>query len=240
VIPAQGQARRSRTRLLLSYAARIASASARSDVEQYLALVCNLTSLQGRQALNFSTDLSATVTEVARRFDFEEPLRPSQLRAIQRFELRTYLPGDLFCKEDRATMAVGLEGRVPLVDDALVDLAERTPEHRMMSLGRGKIILRELADHFGLPNPRRKRGFAVPLGAYFKGAWRGDAREWFTSAETDLVNRASAVRLLHEHAPPAGDLWMLATLIGWENRLKRARSAGANGSIAGSLTRAHG
>ena len=62
---------------------------------------------------------------------------------IQRFELRTYLPGDLLCKEDRATMAVGLEARVPLLDEALLDLAERTPDHRKMSLRQGKIILRE-------------------------------------------------------------------------------------------------
>jgi asparagine synthetase B (glutamine-hydrolysing) len=124
-------------------------------------------------------------------------------------------------------MAVGLEGRVPLLDDALLELAERTPEHRMMSLRHGKIILRELAESFGAPLTSIKRGFAVPLGAYFEGPWRGDAREWFTSAETDLVERDAAVRLLDEHEPPASDLWMLATLIGWENRLKRARSAAA-------------
>ena len=122
-------------------------------------------------------------------------------------------------------MAVGLEGRVPLLDDALLHLAERTPERRMMSLRQGKIILRELAERFGAPLTSLKRGFAVPLGAYFEGPWRADAREWFTSAETDLVDRASAVRLLDERVPPATDLWMLATLVAWENRLKRARSA---------------
>jgi asparagine synthase (glutamine-hydrolysing) len=222
---AQGSARRSRIRLLGSYLARLAEAGGRSDVDQYLALVGNLSSSAGLTALRFSVDPAETAIEIAQRFGFEEPLDPSQLRAIQRFELRTYLPGDLLCKEDRATMAVGLEGRVPLLDDALLQLAERTPEHRMMSLRQGKIILRELAERFGAPLTSLKRGFAVPLGAFFEGPWRADAREWFNSAETDLVDRASASGLLNEHVPPASDLWMLATLIAWENRLKRARFA---------------
>jgi asparagine synthase (glutamine-hydrolysing) len=223
----QGRARGTRLRLLGSYLARLAEAGGRTGVDQYLALVGNLSSPAGLAALRFSSDPAETATQIAERFGFEEPLSPTQLRAIQRFELRTYLPGDLLYKEDRATMAVGLEGRVPLLDDALLELAERTPEHRMMSLRHGKIILRELAERFGAPRTGLKRGFAVPLGAYFEGLWRGDAREWFTSAETDLVERDAAVRLLDEHEPPGSDLWMLATLIGWENRLKRARSAAA-------------
>jgi asparagine synthase (glutamine-hydrolysing) len=221
----QGRARGSRMRLLGSYLARLAEAGGRTDVDQYLALVGNLSSPAGLAALRFSSEPPETAAQIAERFGFEEPLSPTQLRAIQRFELRTYLPGDLLYKEDRATMAVGLEGRVPLLDDALVELAERTPEHRMMSLRHGKIILRDLAGRFGAPLTGLKRGFAVPLGAYFAGPWRGDAREWFTSAETDLVERDAAVRLLDEHEPPASDLWMLAILAAWENRLKRARSA---------------
>ena len=95
----------------------------------------------------------------------------------------------------------------------------------MMSLRQGKIILRELAERYGAPVSSLKRGFAVPLGEYFDGRWRADAREWFHSAETDLVDRASALRLLDERVPPASDLWMLATLVAWENRLKSTRSA---------------
>jgi asparagine synthase (glutamine-hydrolysing) len=220
----QGQARRSQARLFGSYAARIAAASGRSDVEQYLALVGDLTSPSGLAALHFSVDPAEAAFEIARRFELEEPLRPTPLRAIQRFELRTYLPGDLLRKEDRATMAVGLEGRVPLLDDALVRLAERTPEHRMMSLRRGKIILREVAERFVAPTARLKRGFAVPLGAYFTGPWRPEAREWFSSSESELVDREAAVRLADEKTPPASDLWMLATLAAWEERLKKART----------------
>jgi asparagine synthase (glutamine-hydrolysing) len=194
-------------------------------VEQYLAIVGNLTSTQGLAAVRFDVDPADTAAEVARRFGFEEPLVPTPLAAIQRFELRTYLPGDLLCKEDRATMAVGLEGRVPLLDNEFVELAERTPEGRMMSLRRGKIILRELAKRYGMPTGTVKRGFAVPLGAYFAGPWRREAREWFASRDSDLVDGRAAVHLLGERKPPATDVWMLATLAAWEDRLRLGRTS---------------
>jgi asparagine synthase (glutamine-hydrolysing) len=222
----QGEARRSRKRLFGSYAARIAAAANGSDVEQYLSLVGNLTSSQGLEAVRFDVDPADTAAEVARRSGFEEPLLPTPLAAIQRFELRTYLPGDLLCKEDRATMAVGLEGRVPLLDNEFVALAEKTPEDRMLSLRRGKIILRELANRYAAPTANLKRGFAVPLAAYFAGPWRSEAHEWFGSIDSDLVDGKAAVRLLDERPAPVTDLWMLATLAGWEDRLKNARVTG--------------
>jgi asparagine synthase (glutamine-hydrolysing) len=222
----QGGARRSRVRLAGSYLARLGEAGGRSDVEQYLSLVANQTSAGGLRAFRFRADPAETAGAIARRLGLEEPLLPSQLRAIQQFELRTYLPGDLLCKEDRATMAVGLEARVPLLDDELVGLAERTPENRMASVLQGKIVLRELAGRFGVPIRSLKRGFAVPIGAYFDGPWRSEAREWFSSLESDLVDGDAAVRLLDEPEAPASDLWALATLAGWEDRLKEARSAG--------------
>jgi asparagine synthase (glutamine-hydrolysing) len=222
--PAQAHARRSRTLLARSYLARLAEAGGQSDVNQYLALTANLTSSAGRAALRFAASRAEIADEIRQRFGFEEPLQPTQLRAIQQFELRTYLPGDLLTKEDRATMSVGLEGRVPLLDNALLELAVRTPEKQMISLRHGKLILRDLAKRFGVPVTTLKRGFAVPLGAYFEGPWRADAREWFNSAETELVDAASAARLLDANVPPATDLWMLATLVAWEQRLKKARS----------------
>jgi asparagine synthase (glutamine-hydrolysing) len=231
----QGEARRSRKRLFGSYAARIAAAAHGSDVEQYLALVGNLTSSPGLEAVRFDVDLADTATEVALRLGFEEPLLPTPLAAIQRFELRTYLPGDLLCKEDRATMAVGLEGRVPLLDNEFIALAEKTPENRMMSVGRGKIILGQLAKRYAAPTASLKRGFAVPLAAYFAGPWRREAREWFGSVDSEVVDANAAVRLLEERPAPVTDLWMLATLAGWEDRLKGARVTGGVASTTSLL-----
>jgi asparagine synthase (glutamine-hydrolysing) len=231
----QGSARRSRLGLAGSYLARLATAGGRSASEQYLAVAASLTSPHGYEALTFEAEQTESAGQIARRFGFQEPLLPTTLRAIQRFELRTYLPGDLLCKEDRATMSVGLEGRVPLLDEALVDLAERAPEHGVMSLRHGKILLRQLAAQLGAPLTSLKRGFAVPLGAYFAGPWLMDAREWFGTIESELIDREAATTLLSQEEAPATDLWMLATLAAWENRLRRARLAAGNESSASLL-----
>jgi len=127
-------------------------------------------------------------------------------------------------------MAVGLEGRVPLLDNEFVALAEKTPEERMMSLRRGKIILRELANRYAPPTTNLKRGFAVPLASYFGGPWREEAREWFGSIDSELVDGKAAVRLLERRPAPVTDLWMLATLAAWEDRLRHARITRVGGA----------
>jgi asparagine synthase (glutamine-hydrolysing) len=232
---AQGSARRSRLGLAGSYLARLANAGGGSASEQYLSVVSSLTSPHGYEALSFEAEQAETAGQIARRFGFHEPLLPTTLRAIQRFELRTYLPGDLLCKEDRATMSVGLEGRVPLLDEALVDLAERSPEHGVMSLRHGKILLRQLAAQLGAPLTSLKRGFAVPLGAYFAGPWLTEARDWFGSLESELIDPEAATSLLYQEEAPVADLWMLATLAAWEDRLRRARFAAGRESTASSF-----
>jgi hypothetical protein len=97
----------------------------------------------------------------------------------------------------------------------------------MISLRQGKVLLRQLAARFNAPLTTLKRGFAIPLGAYFAGPWRAEAREWFGALESDLVDRDAAVKLLAEKEPRATDLWMLAALTAWEERLRQVRSATA-------------
>ena len=80
-----------------------------------------------------------------------------------------------------------------------------------------------MARHYGLSIGRLKRGFAVPLGPYLRGVWREDAREWFRDLDSDFVDGTAAAALLHVESPLATDIWALATLAGWENRVRRAR-----------------
>ena len=89
-------------------------------------------------------------------------------------DLVSYLPEDILTKVDRASMAVSLETRCPLLDHRVAELALRLPLH-MRSDGRtGKLPLRRLLEK-RVPRAlfdRPKMGFGVPLGDWFRGPLR--------------------------------------------------------------------
>jgi asparagine synthase (glutamine-hydrolysing) len=100
-------------------------------------------------------------------------------------DLLTYLPDDILTKVDRATMAVSLEGRCPILDHRVAEFALRLPRSCKLSGGRTKIILKEvLARH--VPRAlfdREKQGFESPIAPWL----RGPLREW----GEDLLNPAA-------------------------------------------------
>lgn len=85
-------------------------------------------------------------------------------------DLRYYLPDDILTKVDRTTMAVGLEGREPLLDHRLVEFALRLPLHlRRGSLGTKHLLRRVLYRY--VPSSileRPKQGFGVPMSRWLR------------------------------------------------------------------------
>ncbi|MEM7682050.1 MAG: asparagine synthase (glutamine-hydrolyzing) [Planctomycetota bacterium] len=90
--------------------------------------------------------------------------------AAMRWDLTHYLPHDVLRKVDRASMAVPIEVRCPLLGTAVCDLAGHLPPRVLMPGGRPKGLLRALAAEL-LPLgivQRSKRGFGVPIGAWLR------------------------------------------------------------------------
>ena len=95
---------------------------------------------------------------------------PDYVSTLQHIDMATYLPDDILAKVDRTSMAVSLESRVPLLDHRLMEFVATMPSGFKLRNGDGKYVLkRALAQD--LPAgilTRKKMGFGVPLGDWFR------------------------------------------------------------------------
>ncbi|MEX0729671.1 MAG: asparagine synthase (glutamine-hydrolyzing) [Aquisalimonadaceae bacterium] len=136
------------------------------------------------------------------------------LRMMYR-DTMAYLPDDILTKVDRASMAVGLEARVPMLDHHVVEFAWRLPLGMKLRGGQGKWILRRLLER-RLPShliARDKKGFSVPLTAWL----RGPLREWAESLLDPVLLRRQG----HLDPAPVGRMWRqhLAGTHAWQHQL---------------------
>ncbi len=141
----------------------------------------------------------------------------------------TYLPGDLLVKADRMTMAHSLEGRSPLLDHVLAEWVARLPESDKLRGRQHKYLLRRaFADLLPPAIARRgKRGFGIPLGAWFRGplaAWSRDRLLDPQAPTAALFQPPAVARLLDEHQRGITDhgkrLWTLIMLDLWLHQSK--------------------
>ena len=105
------------------------------------------------------------------------------LSAVQHWDLKSYLPLDILTKVDRMSMAHSLEARVPLLDHVLVEFAATIPPEYRLHDGESKRIFKRAMRGI-LPDEiidKPKQGFAVPLGAWFRGRLSSFVRDLLLS-----------------------------------------------------------
>lgn len=139
-------------------------------------------------------------------------------------DVRTLLPGEMFTKLDSMTMAHSVEGRVPLSDHRIVELAARMPSRLKFHGGRGKRVFRAVAAR-RLPSEilsRPKVGFRVPLNEWFRGELRDLASELPSASgilSSGLFDTAAVRRVVDDHLSGrdhlGGVVWSLVAFDLW-------------------------
>ena len=139
----------------------------------------------------------------------------------------TYLPNDLLVKVDIATMAVSLEARSPFLDHQVIEFAASLPQHLKLRRLTGKYLLKKVLRKL-LPSEnltRRKMGFGVPIGHWFRGKMQPFLREVILSEKAlgrGLFKPEAVKQLVELHVRAERDyshqLWTLLMLELWFNR----------------------
>jgi len=149
-------------------------------------------------------------------------------------DLKTYLH-ELLMKQDQMSMAASLESRVPFLDHKLVEFATRLPEAMKLRGWTTKYVLRRAMRGVLPPRilTRKKMGFPVPIGGWFRGRYRRVIEEYVLSERAlgrGVFNPSYVRELAARHA--AGEnhaerLWMLVNFEIWQRRFIDGEASGA-------------
>ncbi len=170
-------------------------------------------------------------SEVVGRFMREAPT-DHYLSRVQYADMKTYLPGDILTKVDRASMANSLEVRVPILDHKFIEWSARiAPQHKLKGREGKHIFKKALEPH--LSNDilyRDKMGFAVPMAQWFRGPLRERVRESLSSetlGDTGLFDMNFVETLVNQHQSGAREhsaaIW---SLVMFESFLRKVHGSG--------------
>ncbi|CAN5651790.1 asparagine synthase (glutamine-hydrolyzing) [soil metagenome] len=167
------------------------------------------------------TGASEPRTLVHRRGEWPAVGLAAQVMAV---DALTYLPDDVLVKVDRATMAVALEARVPLLDRSVVERAAALPADMKIRAGEGKWALRELLArrHPRSLFERPKSGFGIPIASWLGAElrpWAEDLLSQRSLEKSGLLDPAPVRAVWAQHlagnADRSYEIWDVLMLQSW-------------------------
>jgi asparagine synthase (glutamine-hydrolysing) len=137
--------------------------------------------------------LSATPPDL---FPYSSETQSSLRRALF-FDQTSWLPDNLLERGDRMMMAGSIEGRMPFMDTVLASVVARFPDEFLTGGKGGKTVLRAAMDKILGPGivRRKKVGFRVPVGEWFKGPYRDFLQDMLVSDSSSLARMVSGLKL---------------------------------------------
>lgn len=168
--------------------------------------------------INFQNKLDDPVSKFV-------PDDPSSLMMYQ--DIRTYLPDDILCKVDRASMGISLETRAPFLDPEVVRASTLLPINMKIRDGHGKWVLRKILEK-KVPRQlfdRPKAGFGIPVGEWIRGPlfeWANELLSPEKLSEDELLNCQPIVQAWSEHLSGKRDwthrLWTVLMFQAWREK----------------------
>ncbi len=193
--------------------------------DEYLFGLINetLSTVEVNQLMNKNVERSLTAFDRTLLFQGE----PSLIKRILATEFKTYLTDDILQKVDRASMAVGLEGREPFLDHRIIEFVAQLPTEYYFQNGTQKIILKDIV-HKYIPKAlidRPKMGFGVPLEQWCKA----ELKDLFyttiiegKATQTGLVDKKEILNCLNHYFSNKEinfqKIWNIFILNQWYNK----------------------
>jgi len=157
------------------------------------------------------------------RKHYDEADTTDPLSRIQYVDIKTYLPDDILAKVDRASMAVSLELRAPILDHQFMELAASIPSGLKLQGRNGKYIFKKAMESV-LPHDilhRRKQGFAIPLDRWFRNELKDLAYDLVVANNSDgILDRNYLSMIWKQHQTGRFDrsayLWTVLMFRKWQ------------------------
>jgi len=144
------------------------------------------------------------------------------LSRLMKVDQLTYLPDAMLTKADRASMAVSLELRVPLLDHRVVEYTSKLPDSLKYRNGTGKYLLKKLLARY-VPTElfeRPKMGFGVPIDRWFRSELKELVLDYLSPGrlkKEGLFEQALVEKKIKEHlSGHASHQYRLWSLLVWE------------------------